>query len=483
VGQQFDAPSVWAGAVNEEVTMSEAYTGPAAMPRGSRVVLVVSQGPSPTPLQGQVQVPGVLRQPQGDALTQLQNAGLRARVFNDYSASHPRGSVIGQLPRENGSAPSGSEVVLLVSSGPAATEQAPAVLPDVVGATEADAVNKMQSAGLSPQVVHEHSPVVPAGLVMDQLPNSIDLAAAPKKRSPWVWVAIVVALIALAVAALFILRGCQTEMVEVPDVVGMQQEDAIAELEDAGFEAQEIEAEDPGDADEGEVVAEEPAPGTEAPEGSTVVISVVGAPKPVAVPDVIGLTEKDAEAKLGEAGLRASARTREDASAKPGTVIVQSPVAGTELAPGSRVDITVATEAAPTELAVPDVSGQSRADAEQTLEDAGLEVTVVENPSDTVDKGDVILQLPTAGTIVAPGSEVAIVVSSGPPETEETVSVPDVVGMPRADAEKALRDAGLEVESVAVGGTTEKVGEVFAQAPVAGTSVPVGSTVTVVFAE
>lgn len=391
---------------------------------------------------------------------------------------------MGQVPRENASAPLGSEVVLLVSSGPAETERVRVALPDVVGSSETDAVNALQQAGLGPQVTYDYSPAVPAGIVMEQLPNAADASAPPAKRSPWIWVALILAVLVIAAAAVFLLRGCQAEQVEVPDVVGMEMEKAVATIEAAGFEAQSVEADEPGDdVEEGEVAAQMPEAGSLADEGSTVTISVVGAPEPVEVPDLIGLTEEQATERLEEAGLRANARTQEDASAKAGTVIEQSPEEGSEVEPGSRVDITIAIEAKATEVKVPDVIGESQDDAEATLEDAGLDVTVVENPSDTVEKGVVILQLPTGGTVVAVDSEIAIVVSSGPSQTQETVTVPDVVGMPRADAEKALRDAGLEVESVAVGGVSEDIGDVFAQAPASGSTVPKGSIVTVVFAE
>ena len=461
--------------------MAEAYVGPAALPRGSRVVLLVSQGPSPTPPAGYAQVPGVLGQSQGDALSRLQAVGMRARVFTDYSASRPKGDVIGQVPRENASVPAGSEVVLLVSSGRADAQQGVVALPDVIGASEAAAVQKVQTAGLNPDVAYQHSPTVPAGVVIDQLPNSADLTAAPKKRSPWPWVALVVALIALAVAAMLFLPG--GEMVAVPDVVGMQQAAAVAALEDAGFEAKVAEAEVPGDAEEGQVVAQDPVAGSEAAEGSVVTISVVGAPAPVKVPDVVGLTEQDATAKLEELGLRVNPLKREDASVEPGTVIVQSPLGGTEVEPGSRVDITVAIEAAPTQVQVPNVIGKTRAEAEATLEDAGLTVIVVENPSETVEAGRVIVQLPTPGTIVAPGSEIAVAVSTGSAGGTELTSVPDVGGMTLADAEQTLSGAGLNMRAIAVSGTSEEAGKVFAQAPVAGDTVAADTTVVVLYAE
>jgi serine/threonine-protein kinase len=465
--------------------MAAASTGGSpVLPRGSQVVIVVSQGPNPTPPESYSAVPGVVGQSQGDALTALQGAGLRTRVFTDFSATYPKGKVAGQVPRANTSVPVGSEVNLLVSNGPASAPQGLVTLPETVGSREADASSALQAAGLSPQPTNEFSQTVPAGVVMDQLPRSIDLTAAPKKPSPWLWVAIVAAVVVIAAGAFFFLGGSQAEMVQVPDVVGMMQDEATTALTDAGFQVTPEEASEPGDAKEGEVVAQDPEGGGEAPEGSSVTISVVGAPEAIAVPDVVGLSKEAATAKLENAGLRANPRTKEDGSVKPDTVIAQSPEEGTELAPDSRVDIIVAlAPAESSQVTVPDVTGDTQADAESALRDAGLEASAVENPSESVPKGSVIMQLPTAGTVVVPGAEVAIVVSSGAPEGAATVSVPNVVGKTRADAEAALRAAGLGVQSIGVSGTSEKVGEVFEQAPAAGESVPEGSTVTVLYAE
>ena len=460
--------------------MADTYAGPAAIPRGSRVVLLVSQGPDPAPASGYVPVPGVVGRSQGDALAQLQVAGLRARVFNDLSTSRPKGDVIGQMPRANASAPRGSEVVLLVSSGRADSQQGLVALPDAIGAAEADAVQKLRSAGLNPEVAYEYSPTVPAGIVIDQLPNSADVAA-PNKRSPWPWVALALALIAVAVAALFLLSG--GEKVIVPDVVGTEQADAVAKLEEAGFEVEVEEAEEPGDAEEGQVVSQDPEAGSEAAKGSTVTIAVVGAPEPVEVPDVIGLTEKAATTALEQVGLRANPSTKEDASVTAGTVVAQSPEGGTEVAAGSRVDITVAIAPAPSQSTVPNVIGMAQADAEAALTAVGLEVLIVENASDSVAEGLVIVQLPTPGTIVARGAEVAIAVSTGDPGGAELTTVPDVGGMTLDEAEQALSDAGLNMAPVPVSGTSEPVGKVFAQAPVSGDMIPADSAVIVLYAE
>ena len=461
--------------------MAETYASPAAVPRGSRVVLLVSRGPDPSPPPAYVQVPTVVGRSQGDALAQLQLVGLRARVFTDYSTTRAKGDVIGQVPRENASAPGGSEVVLLVSAGRADGAAGLVALPDVIGANEADAVERLKAAALNPEVAHEYSPTVPAGVVIDQLPNSADVTAAPKKRSPWPWVALAVALVAIAAAAILLLTG--GEKVIVPNVVGMEQAAAIAALEDVGFEAEVQDAAEPGDAPEGQVVEQDPAAGAEATKGSVVTISVVGAPEPVEVPDVIGLTEKAATTALEQAGLRANVRTEEDPSATAGTVIEQSPEGGSMADPGSRVDITVAAEPAASNVGVPNVVGLPKAEAEAALQAVGLEVLIVENASDSVAEGLVIVQLPTAGTVVVSGAEVAIAVSTGSPGGTEFTTVPDVGGMTLDEADEALSAAGLDMAAVGVSGSSEPVGKIFAQAPVAGDTIPAGSAVIVLYAQ
>ena len=214
--------------------MAAAGTGGSPLlPRGSQVVIVVSQGPSPTPPESYTAVPGVTGQPQGDALTSLQAAGLRTRVFTDFSTTHPKGKVTGQVPRANASVPAGSEVNLLVSNGPADAQQGLVALPETVGSSAADASSALQAAGLNPQVANEFSQTVPAGVVMDQLPRSTDLAAAPKKTSPWLWVAIVVAVVVIAAGAFFFLRGSQAEMVPGARCRRHEQDEATTALTDA----------------------------------------------------------------------------------------------------------------------------------------------------------------------------------------------------------------------------------------------------------
>src|SRR5207249_5452322 len=96
-----------------------------------------------------------------------------------------------------------------------------------------------------------------------------------------------------------------------------------------------------------------------------------------------------------------------------GTVISESPTAGTRVASGSAVSLVVSS--GPAQVAVPNVVGQMQAAAASAITGAGLTVgAVTMQSSSTVASGSVISESPTAGTKVASGSAVSLVVSSGP---------------------------------------------------------------------
>ena len=112
-------------------------------------------------------------------------------------------------------------------------------------------------------------------------------------------------------------------------------------------------------------------------------------------------------------------------------------------------------------------SGQTTAEAAVIA--AGLTVgTITTANSDAVPAGDVISQNPAAGVEATEGSAVDLVVSLGP----VLVSVPDVVGLARADAEAAIVGANLTVGNVTTANSaTVPTGDVISQSPAAGTQI------------
>ena len=134
------------------------------------------------------------------------------------------------------------------------------------------------------------------------------------------------------------------------------------------------------------------------------------------------------------------------------------------------------------EIEVPDVVGFKKAEAEKALEKAGFVVgKETETASDIIKKGNVAKQDPTAGSKAKAGSKVNLVISTG--EDGASVEVPDVKGKSQANAEKALKDAGLVPVIGTPKETTEVAsGTVVSQSVEAGTSVAKNSKVTITVA-
>lgn len=100
------------------------------------------------------------------------------------------------------------------------------------------------------------------------------------------------------------------------------------------------------------------------------------------------------------------------------------------------------------------------------------------SPAGGAANGQVLREVPSAGTIVAPGDVVTIYVA-GPPATTTQLPVPSVIGTNSAAAERILRSAGFTVVASTVPGPAGATpGNVFSQTPSGGT-LPKGGTVTI----
>ncbi|MHC4476739.1 MAG: PASTA domain-containing protein, partial [Planctomycetota bacterium] len=195
----------------------------------------------------------------------------------------------------------------------------------------------------------------------------------------------------------------------------------------------------------------------------------------VNAPDVVGMTEADANSAIATAALTLGSVTYDyNDTVAVDLVVSQSPTAGTAVPVGSAVDLIISL-GQPT---VPDVAGMTEADANSaiTAVDNLTVGNVMYDYNDTVAAGLVLTQSPTAGTTVSVGSAVDLVVSLGQP------TVPDVAGMTEADANTAI----TAVDNLTVGNVTYDyndtvaAGLVLTQSPTAGTTVSVGSAVDLV---
>ncbi len=197
-------------------------------------------------------------------------------------------------------------------------------------------------------------------------------------------------------------------------------------------------------------------------------------PEQVQVPDLVGLSEDEARAEIGAAGLAVGEVTYEessDAGVRKDEVIRQDPNQSQFVDPDTAVDIVVSSGRPLVE--VPFVIGQPRGAARDTLMDAGLEVTFEEQESD--EPANQVLQTdPAPAESVPEGSTVTVFYSDGPEE------VPGVVGLKQEEAERLIRRAGFEPRVVESTDTTEPEGTVIDQSPGEGEDARAGSTVTIV---
>jgi serine/threonine-protein kinase len=128
----------------------------------------------------------------------------------------------------------------------------------------------------------------------------------------------------------------------------------------------------------------------------------------------------------------------------------------------------------PEQLEVPNVVGRKEATASQILQDRGFEVNIERVVNADVERDQVAAQDPRPNTTAPEGSTVTITVSSGPGEA----SVPDVAGLPQADAEDKVKAAGFKPKVEQVTSADVKKGLVVETSPSQGSLIERGSDVT-----
>jgi beta-lactam-binding protein with PASTA domain len=221
----------------------------------------------------------------------------------------------------------------------------------------------------------------------------------------------------------------------------------------------------------GLLVSQEPAAGTPitSTTSATLVIGTVEQGDTVAVPNIVGRTVPEAERLLKEVGLKLGQRS-EKPGAPVGTVLDQSPAAGTRVSPDTAVDVVIAVAPPDERVVVPELVGKSLKDAEAILKKVGLRVGRVTFRDD--DRADHVLeQAPKAGDRVAKETAVDLIV--GRARGVEQTKVPRVTGQTLRGAAEILETARLKVGEV----SGSQDGRVTQQKPAAGAEVQVGTPV------
>lgn len=270
---------------------------------------------------------------------------------------------------------------------------------------------------------------------------AVALRPGNRRRRGAAWVVLLAILAVLAATAGWFFGMGPGAPVSIPEVTGRSAADARALLEQRGLEFTLNEVFDE-EVQRGLAVGTIPAPPAQVRWFEQVTLVISKGPELFDVPRLLGLSEDEARAKLEESNLAAGEVFGEYSDSAPaGQIIGQDPASGEQLRRGSQVDLT--TSIGPEPFEVPDVTGESVAEATAELQEAGLQVSIAEERTydSDIDAGNVAAQSPSSGTVV-PGDTVTLTLSLGP----RLVEVPSVVGRDLGEARSILEDLGFEVD-------------------------------------
>ena len=188
----------------------------------------------------------------------------------------------------------------------------------------------------------------------------------------------------------------------------------------------------------------------------------------VTVPDLRGKTEEEAKTITNDMKLGIQPMGEEASDQAKGTISSQDIPEGSKVEPYTTIKYYISKGAQ--QVTIPDMDGRTGVDAQQTLEDMGLNVTVQKEYSEVDDDGNAMVELgyvdsisPEAGTSVSSGDTVTLTVSRGI-DYGESVQVPDVVGLTKNDAVTKFSKF-LNVEVKEEQSTDVAAGEVISQEP------------------
>ena len=297
--------------------------------------------------------------------------------------------------------------------------------------------------------------------------------------------AIIIGIAAAAILALFgilyvsgIIGGGGKE-VTVPDVKGMSYSEAKEVLEAKGLKIEK--ADEPiasQKIEKGKIVSQTPSKNSKVKKGRTVRVILSAGNTELKVPDLKGLSYKEAKTLLSEMGLQISKGDEVDSdSVAEGLIASQYPSAKTKVDKGDIITVNISK--GKKDAVIPKLVGTtftSESDVSDILSKYGYKLGKVSYEESYETPGTIIKQSPDAGTTAEKKTSVDIVIS----KAKSKATVPNLNGMTYDQAESALQSLGFSVGRV----TEEEnngftAGTVFKQYPAANSEYQTGSTVDI----
>ena len=262
----------------------------------------------------QVPVNRYVGEKQAQAEQQIRAAGLVPAVnkASNSNPNFPSGVVFKQDPSAGKKIDKGGTVTLTVSTGPKKVS-----VPTVKGEQWSVAEQTLVNAGLKPQKFS-----VPGNTA-----GQVTATDPPAGKSVPVG----------STVRVNVMSG--PAQGTVPVVVGLSIQDATAKLNAAGFKANPSYVNN--DATQGQVIGQNPAPGSTEAKGTSVALKVSNGPPQVTVPDVVGYTSQQAVSALEAAGFQVNEQYIQTGPADDNIVQSQNPAGNSQATKGSTVTIVI----------------------------------------------------------------------------------------------------------------------------------------------
>ncbi len=230
--------------------------------------------------------------------------------------------------------------------------------------------------------------------------------------------------------------GGAPTLVEIPDLTGSEQAQALNDLQSLGFIVG-IENAADSSVPAGFVITTQPPANTITNPDTLVTIIVSVGPEAFPVPYVVDLEVARGAYVIKESGFQVGQQLEiNDDNIPRGFIISQNPIAGTKMSPDSTVDLVIS--AGPSLIEISDLSRKSIVDAIQILETLGFEYEFIEEYSEDVSVGLVSHTIPRAGELVTIDQVIQVIVSIG-----LKVEVPNLIGFTYQEASNILQEIGL----------------------------------------
>ena len=374
---------------------------------------------------------------------------LRAREGQDVPIPESLGS-LSPIVQRAGSAnaeerPNAGELgrmLIDVASNMSRPEPLPFVGPGEIGAAplsgEEPIVPSSVSSPPDPDPPTERMQRIPAG----SEPERVESTKPPRRRLMNAALASLL-VVGVTVIGAFIWEATKTESRTLPQLVGSSGDSARELIVALGWNVEE--RFDRLDSTvEGEVLATEPIGGTALEENETVVLVISLGAERVQIPtDLVGKSLPGAERLIQSAGLKVGEISYSFSETIDAGMIVNVLSPMTELPLGGSVDLLVSDGRVPVVIPI-GLEGREVSEVEAALETLGLITRRIGVRDEFVPKGYVVAFEPPSQSSVRGGSEVEILISTGP----EPRSIPNVIGLSVEAAESRLAAAGFRSVSV-----------------------------------